>query len=100
LNRSSEVAAFLQKLNADSALLTVNEILSTWHGIAPAEFAGRPLQGIVSRWHEEVASRFQNTLREGKPAPNIELTLLCAIPPCGAMKERRRNRQPTFLWPS
>ena len=95
----SEAAAFLQKLNADCALvfrhapvglalldrelryLSVNEILSTWHGIAPAEFAGRPLQGIVSGWHEAVASQFQNTLREGKPVPNIELTLLCAIPP-------------------
>jgi PAS domain-containing protein len=98
LNRFSEAAAFLQKLNADLAqvfqhapvglalldrdlrYLTVNEILSTWPGIAPAEFAGRPLQGIVSDWHEAVASRFQNTLREGKPVLNIELTLLCAIP--------------------
>ena len=87
----SEAAAFLHKLNADCALvfqhapvglalldrelryLSVNEILSTWHGIAPAEFAGRPLQGIVSGWHEAVARRFQNTLREeaNVAAPNV-----------------------------
>jgi two-component system, cell cycle sensor histidine kinase and response regulator CckA len=64
--------------------LTANEILAAWHGIAPAEFAGRPLQGIVSGWHESVATRFQETLREGKPVLNIDLTLLCAVPPYSA----------------
>ena len=39
--------------------LRVNDILALWHGIAPSEFVGRPLQGIISGWHEETALKFQ-----------------------------------------
>src|SRR5579863_9635526 len=64
--------------------LRVNDILAMWHGIAPSEFIGRPLQGIISGWHEETAVKFQRTLEAGKPVLNVELTLLSAIPPFAA----------------
>src|SRR5262249_38792349 len=32
-------------------------------------------------WHESVAQRLQEALGENKPVRNIDLTLLCAIPP-------------------
>ena len=71
-------------LDGDLNYLRVNEILATWHGIAPEEFLGRPLQGIISGWHKEVAAKFLHALRAGEPVLNIELTLLCAIPPFAA----------------
>lgn len=71
----------LALLDHDLRYLSVNEILATWHGFAAPEFTGRPLQGIISGWHEAVAARFQKALREKQPILNIELTLLCAIPP-------------------
>jgi len=71
-------------LDGDLRYLRVNEILATWHGIASEEFLGRPLQGIISGWHEDVAARFQRKLRAGEPVLNLELTLLCAIPPFAA----------------
>ena len=64
--------------------LRVNDILAMWHGIAPSEFVGRPLQGIISGWHEETAVKFQRTLEAGKPVLNVELTLLSAMPPFAA----------------
>src|SRR5262245_11571727 len=64
--------------------LKANDILALWHGIEPAEFVGRPLQGILSGWHESVASRFHEALSNGKAVLNIELTLLCAVPPFAA----------------
>ena len=71
----------LALLDSQLRYLCVNRSLAVWHGIAPSEFVGRPLQGIISGWHESVAARFQEALREGRPVRNIELTLLCAIPP-------------------
>jgi PAS domain S-box-containing protein len=71
----------LALLDRDLRYLRVNDIVAVWHGIAPSEFAGRPLQGIIAGWHEEVAAKFQRMLREGKPVLNLELTLLCAVPP-------------------
>lgn len=74
----------LALLDQQLRYLAVNSILAAWHGIAPSEFAGRPLQGIVSGWHETVAARFQQELQENKAVRDIELTLLCAVPPYAA----------------
>ena len=104
----SEAAAFLQELNAACALVFQHapvKFSTARSGTSSLDSVRNPfkvawnrsgrvdretLAKIVSGWHEEVASRFQNSLREGKEIDkNLAAGLVLAEVADGSAAKRR-----------